>query len=460
LVVALLAVGLGTAPATAQGGVSTAQLKTRDIGSVPVACTNEVFITSLNNDDDNQNRARDNAETLPLRNARGQKITENNLREFVFDVPEATRVYIAEVARIPSNEIVVGTQVRAYEGDKESPFKFGDHPTPVTMYLEGKKKSEGANDIGFEYQYFKDDGTTVCGGFVQGTVVRADASLSVRTGGGTAFTEHNKMLIGGNGNATATVAPANLVSPEWSFDVAGAMFSTPTQLSTGFTAPEAFTPEARMGQDRLRLILTATATDPPDLVIEANVVVNLTAARSLRLQGDDVRERPTGLMDADDGRFDLFNWLIEYDILDQTENPITDSAYAGRQPQARENIRRVLTSPIDAVREQIRRLKHSPNWTNQSDGVLSDRVQASNWDKDLMVVRENGRRLFHPVLRSEGGVFMHVAPPNTHIWELSISGKGIVQATQNRFASTVIQAVDQGQKMEINIRSRYTVVLP
>jgi hypothetical protein len=419
-----------------------------------------VFIASLNNDDDNRNRARDNGETLPLRNARRQKVAENNLREFIFDVPEATRVYIAEVARIPTNEIVVGNQVRAYEEDKETAFTFGDRQTPVTMFLEGKKQSQSANDIGFEYQYFKDDGTTVCGGFVQGTIVRADASLSVATGRGTSFTQHNKMLITGDADGSATVAPANLVAPEWSYDVAGATLSTPTQLSTMFTAPETFTPIARMDQDRLRLILTATATNPPDLEIEANVPVNLTAAHSLRLKGKEVRERPTGLMDTGGGRFDLFNWLIQYDILDQTENLIKDSAYAGRQPQARENIGGVLTSPIPAVQSQIGILEHSPDWTNQSDGVLSDRVKALDWPKDLLVVTNNGRRLFHPVLRSEGGVLMHVAPPNTHVWELSISGSGIVQATRNRFASTVTDVENQGQKLEINIRSRYRVVLP
>jgi hypothetical protein len=457
--VALFLAAVNVAPHPAGAAAPTTPLRTRDIGSVPVTCNSEVFISSLNNDDDNDNGTPDHRETLPLKKGRRATVPENNLREFIFDVPEATRVYIAEVALIPSNDIAVGSRVRAYKDDKSTPFKFGDNQVPVTMYLEGKAQSPSANDIGFEYQYFKDDGSTVCGGFVQGTIVRADSSLAVATGKGTPFSRHHKMLITGDSQGTATVAPAGLVAPEWTYDAPGGTFSTPTELATDFTAPVTFTPAARMGDDRLRLTLTATATNPANQVIEANVPVNLTAARSLRLRGDAVRERPTGLMNAGRGRFDLFNWLVQYDILDQTEISIKESAYAGRQPQAQENIGSVLTSPIPEVQTQIGILEHSPTWTDQSDGVLSDRIKALDWSKDVIVVTNNGQRRFHSGLRSEGDILMHVAPPNTHIWELSVNGEGIVEATNNRFASTVIQVIGQGAQ-QINIRSRYRVVLP
>lgn len=488
LLVAGLTVGMGLETLPADAAVTSTPLLTRDIGGVPVTCNGEVFISSLNTDDDNHNDTPDRAESLPLRNSRGARVPEDNLREFIFDVPEATRVYIAEVMLVSNGETAVGNRVRAYKEDKTTPFAFGENEVPITMYLEGKAQSSRANDIGFEYQYFKDDGSTVCGGFVQGTIVRADASLAVETGDGTPFEENHKMLITGDANAAATVSPADLVTPEWSYDAPGAVFTTPTELATMFTAPERFTRlwRSQIPLPRARVKLTATATTPAAQVIEAKATVILTAPRQLKLRDDPdcrrdipenrdptIRLRRTGLLDTEIGTqsrpqlFGLFNWCVAYNILDQEGRLITQSAYAGQSPAIRENIAAVLGSPIAAMQSWIRgELEHSPDWEKaQSNGRLRDRIKAERLEKGLIV--DNGR--FVANLRSVGGILMGTARPH-HIWELSVrqlhetrpptyTFHQCIQATKNTFASTVAHEEGQGRKQQINILSRYVVEL-
>lgn len=461
LVVAMIAIAaIAVAPApVGQAAIEETKLHTRDLVSVPISCDREVFITSLNNDDDNGNGTADKDETLPLRNRRRQPVQENNLREFVFNVPEAKRVYIAPTVVIPTNEDAVGTRVRAYESDRKTRFTFGERDVPVTMLLEGIKQSPVANDIGFEYQYFKEDGTTVCGSFAQGTVVRADGVFRVETGKGSPFSNQHKMLIGGTAQGRATVAPAGLVTPQWTYDAAGATFSASDQLTTDFTGSMTFTPAARIDQDELRLGLTGTATKPANQKIEAHEPVNLTAPRRVRLtEGEARRASDTGMMDADEGTFNLINTLYVYAIQDQTGVNIRRSAYAGRMPQARENIAAVLSSPIAPVQAWITaNLEHSPDWVNMADGELRDRIRAIALNKNLIVVTENGRRRFEPSLRREGGVVMSLGRA-THIWQLSVNGNEIVDATNNTFSATVQKIEDKAQK--INVRATYEAVTP
>ena len=54
---------------------------TRDVGSVAAACSQIVFIVSLNDDDDNANRLADRTE-------RANPATEDNVREFVVNKSE------------------------------------------------------------------------------------------------------------------------------------------------------------------------------------------------------------------------------------------------------------------------------------------------------------------------------------------------------------------------------------
>ena len=370
-------------------------------------------------------------------------------------------MFISDVLTVANNMTAVGTRVRGYKADRRTAFAFNAmHPTsaanPLKMYLEGIATSGQVNDIGFEYQYFKND-QPLCGGRAQGTVVDVSANFTVPRGRGTNFASNRKMLITATGQASATKAPANVGQHEWTYDVpANVNLPTTAQLATSVVAQSNRT--AALDQDQLRFKVKITGQ-----VIEAHFPVNITSPTHTEIRR---RRRSfnvqTDWLDANRGRFDLVPTVrIRYRILDQFNTSIHDSAYGTRMPQIRENIGAVLTSPVPAVQTWITMpplagLSWTPNWINKPAGTFTDRIRALNVNKSLVTVRLPGNRLaFDPALRAVGGVLMQVAPPATHIWQLSVNGAGVVNGTLNTFSSMVSQTRLRGGGTQIRIRSVY-----
>lgn len=437
------------------GPGSPRDFPTRDVGSVTAACRQVPFIVSLNDDDDNANRRPDLSE-------RTNPATEDNVREFVFTHPTADAVFISDVLVVADNTSAVGSRVRGYKSDRRSAFAFNSmHPTsaanPLKMYLEGIKASDRANDIGFEYQYFRNN-RPLCGGGSQGTVIDVNANFNVAAGGGTNFSRHRKMLITATGQASATVGPANAGRHIWTYDVAGNVgLPTANQLNTNVVARANVTASNRLDQDQLRFNVRIAGQ-----AVEAHFPINLTSPQHTSISGSRGFNFQTGWLDANRGSFTpIPTRRIRYRMLDQFRASIHDSAYGTRMPQIRENIGTVLTSPIRSVQTWINTpppvgLSWTRAWINKPRGTFTDMIQALNVNKNLVVVTApGGRRMFDPVLRTPGGVLMQVAPPATHIWQMSVNGAGVVNGTLNTFSSAVSQTRLRGGGTQIRIRSIY-----
>ncbi len=427
---------------------SAKKFGTMDIGALSVRCQPFTFITSLNDDDDNQDRQVDRRGAIAA-------AFEDNLRRFDFDHPGASEVYVAAPVRVPDQTPVLNVRVRAYQADKSTPFDFTrNHAVPVTMYLEGIQTSSRREDIGFEYNYFLANGQTLCGDAPTGTIMEVRARFRTRGGGGAPFDRHRKMLIGGRGEGNASVEPATIGTTTWSYD-GDATLATPDQLVTGFRAGLTFTPPVLIDGHRLRF-----EVDEGGQRIRASHPVNLTAAQHLSANRSGF-QYTSPWYNANRGRFTLIpTRRIRYTILDQARRPIRESAYAGRKPQIRENIGNVLTSPIPAVMAWIRNdLNWTRDWKDKTGGRFTDRIQALDISKDPFTQSVAGRVSFHPSLQVVGGVLMQVMPPATHEWQLSINGDAIAVGTRNPFSS-VVNATRQGQGVEIQVRSTYRVVTP
>jgi len=335
------------------------------------------------------------------------------------------------------------------------------HPTsaanPLKMYLEGIKTSGNVNDIGFEYQYYKNN-QPLCGGGAQGTVVDVNAQLKVKRGRGTNFSRYRKMLITASGRASATVKPANAGQHVWTYDVpANVNLPTANLLTTNVVARASVTAANHLDQDQLRFKVKI-----PGQAIEAHFPINLTSPQHLSITGGRGINYLSGWLDANRGSFQLVPTLrIHYRMLDQFRAPIHDSAYDTRTPQIRENIGNVLSSSIPPVQAWIRPpppagLGWTPTWKNKPGGTFVDKIEALNVNKNLVVVTATGgRRMFHPVLQAQGGVLMQVSPPATHIWQMSVNGTGFVNGTANTFSSTVANTRQHGGGTQIQIRSIY-----
>lgn len=432
-----------------------ANFPTRDVGSVAAACQQIVFIVSLNDDDDNANRRADLSEPA-------NPATEDNVREFIFSHPTADAVFISDVLIVANNMSAVGSRVRGYEADRATDFVFNAmHATsaanPLKMYLEGIKVSGQVNDIGFEYQYFKNN-QPLCGGGAQGTVVDVNARINVSRGRGTNFSRHRKMLITATGQASATVTPAGAGQNEWTYDIAANVnLPTANQLTTNVVAQANITAAGQLDQDQLRFKVKIAGQ-----AIEAHFPINLTSPRHTSIRGRRGFNVTTRWLDANRGRFTLVpTRRIRYRMLDQFRASIHDSAYGTRMPQIQENIGTVLTSPIPAVLTWIRTpppagLSWTPTWINKPRGTFTDKIQALAVNKNLVVVTiPGGQRMFHNVLRAPGGVLIQIMPPATHIWQMSVNGAGIVNGTLNTFSSTVSQTRLRSGGTQIRIRSVY-----
>ena len=154
---------------------------------------------------------------------------------------------------------------------------------------------------------------------------------------------------------------------------------------------------------------------------------------------------------------------VEAHHVDRFRQPIKKSAYGTRVPQIRENIGRVLTSPIQNVQNWIttpppRGLSWTQHWKDKPGGKFTDKIQALNVDKDLLTQNNSGRRSFVNSLQANGGVVMQVVPPATHIWEMSVNGAGITDGTRNTFSSTVSNTQQKNGGTQIQIRSTYRAI--
>jgi hypothetical protein len=451
------------------------EFKSRDLFPIAVGCDPIVFIVSLNDDDENETGAPDYTKTLPLTDAKGALVEEDNLRQFDFNLPNAAKVEIAQVVELPTSKPAVGKtkRVRAYESDKKTPFKFGKRQVPVTMYLEGvRQPSAKLNDIGFEYQYFKDQDAKVglCGGTAIGTVVKVAADFKAESSGGASFKKKNKMLIVGEAVASAKVIPAEVVTPEWSTDDPLGTFSAPQALQTDYEAgPVA---SAAGSRPLVKVKLTGVATKPPGQVIEASIPVIASAPSRLRLKQGAVNSKKTAIWaDPQPGTLDLIDIHFPYEILDQEGALIhADVAYAKRVPAVRENIRAVLTSPLPAVQAWIAAgLKATTDWIDKANGEINDHIEISGLSTDLITTSVKGRRSFDNAISNVGDVLVDIPAGSSHIWYLGVRKPkdalvwGVVPASHNQFSATVTKVKSGGGGtviLSIQITSFYQVVLP
>ncbi len=456
LLLLLAGAGLAGCAGVPTGRGTPDAFPTSDVEPVTLKCGAAAFIVSLNDDDDNDNNRAD------LRQAVAPA-TEDNIREFIFSHPTADAVYVADIIILATHQTAVGTRVRAYKQDLRTAFAFNTtHPTsaaaPLKLCLEGILTSGLLNDIGFEYQFYQNGKPLPCGGFVTGTVVDVNAKLAVAQGRGTAFARNRKLLITAAGNATGTVAPAGAGRTEWTYDVpANVTLATPALLATAVTAGATVTAVANRDRDQLRLNVHATGHR-----IEAHFPINVTSPQhTVVTNGNNGFNITTGWLDANQGQFSLVPvYRINYRLLDQFRNPIKDSAYGTRTPQIRENIGTVMTSPVPPVQAWIANgLQWSPNWTDHPDGTFTDRIEATDVNKDLVVVPFPGfpgRRMFAANLQAVGGVLLNLTGP--HVWELSVNGAGVANGTANTFSSTVVNTRPRGGGIQIQLRSTYRVV--
>lgn len=405
------------------------ELNTRDINPVLPLCSPVSFIVSLNDDDDNSNRRDDYREAaLPAQ--------EDNLREFTFKLPGAAKVFIGEPVLVKGGTTAVGlgNRVRAYTAGRQ-PFVFNQvYNTPVTFYMEGVKRSKNQQDFAFEYDYRNAADQHICGPGAQGTVVKAEATFSVKTGSGTSFNTNKKMLITGTGKAKSKWKPAGY-TPTWSFG-GTAVLATPNQNNTRFTAGTVITPAAGLNSE----ILKATVQDA-GLLIEAHVPVNITAPVHAQEYRGWINSQAiaspsaTQWHDANRGRFSLFNTGIDYHLQDQFRQRIKTSAWAGRRVQVRENIGNVMVSPIATVQNWINtRLRWTAQWKNKNNGQINDRLRVQNAPKSIIIRRPaGGANVFVAGLQAAGGIMMNLGN-NTHQWETSVNGQLPTVVTRNSFS--------------------------
>ncbi|MCK4786454.1 MAG: hypothetical protein KAV87_22035 [Desulfobacteraceae bacterium] len=437
---------------------------TRDLNEVKAGCDPVTFIVSLNDDDDNENKRRDRKE------ARIDPKREDNLRQFIFNFPNAAKVYVAEPVLFSNGKTAVKSRIRAYKEDRKSRFIFNkEYSVPLTMYFEGVKPSTDPLDFGFEYQFKDKNENWICGADAKGTVIDVTSKLDIKKGRGAIFSKRNRMLIGVRGDASTKLS-LQMGSYEWTYDGTAAI-SAPNQLDTDFQAGRTITPLLRLNQEQLRFRLTKAG-----LVIEAHLGVNITApvyAQAYRgwINGrpKDSPRNPRRWFDANRGSFSLFNTRIDYRLLDQFRETIKYSAWGSRMVQDRENIGRVLTSPIPSVRTWIQNdLSWTENWRDKPNGQINDRLRALGITKDHLLAPRDpanpGRRRFHPDLRRQGGILMNMGT-HRHEWEASVNGEiptGMTRnvVTQNEFSVTVLDTRQAGGDVQIRLRSRYVIHTP
>ena len=445
------------------------RMRTRHKGTLTAGCKPVEWVVAIKNGKDPAGQAR-------------------NLRRIKFVNKDADSVFVVNPVILPKGtKDARGVRVNCYADTRGTKYAFLEKvKLPATLYVEGLRTSSKVKDIGFEYQFFKGD-KALCGASALGTVVDVKADFDIPRGSGAEFEDHRKMLVRSSGSAKVEPTPAIRVDARWTYRNEEKHFKAPKRKSTSFTAPNQVS-GARAGENVL-LRLDPKPAALKGQIIEATLKATCTAPTRVQLAKPFTPPGATPLL-APRAKFslDLFNFLIEYEMLDQFGAGITlETAWGGAVPVCRENIAAVLRSPIARVNTYIRRkLRHTPNWKRKSDGQINDRIKVRELPNTVLTEVVKGQRRFvRPLLRRitpNGPLLMDLGRRGTHNWFVGVhrkgkvyDGRGLVeslktgqgagfpQVTANTFNARVVgrQAVGAGARpiVSLSFRGFYTVVL-
>lgn len=428
-------------------------VSSRDAGELVVRCDPVEFVVSLNDDDDDGNDEIDRAQT-PI-----SPTAEDNLRVLKFDHPDAAKVFVAEpVVRADGSP----APLRAYRQDRSTRFDFtAVHDVPVDLLLEGLARSNGRAELGFEYQYFKADGSTLCGPGAVGTVV--DPRIDIER----VDTADPKILARGNTTMKVGWKPDMPVrSTQWSFDGSGD-FRNPDRPRSRFQAGTAWTPAGDRDAQLVRNEITFELPGAPR--VEVATPLNVTAPRSVvtgqttPLTGTSAisTRRIVNVQRARASEFTLFRWRVDYTIRDQFGDSITQSYRGGAHVTIREVVplRSAIPAGVDDlgawIRAQIPR-NTSVAWRNKDDGEIRDSL-ALGPPVSTIVDLVQGRIQFVP--RAAGA---NVATMRGHQWFVSVNGDAALEraVTANDLDVQVVSLVPDPPGERLELRSTYVVRLP
>jgi hypothetical protein len=435
---------------TAVGCASGHPVSSRDLGVIPARCDPVEFVVSLNGDDDDDDGTTDHDQT-PI-----SPTAEDNLRTIRFDHPDAARVFIAEPVRVDDGS---PAPVRAYQTDRSTAFDFtATHAVPVDLLLEGLETSGGRRDLGFEYQYFRADDSTLCGPGALGTVVEPEITVA------RVDPDDPKLLAHGSTTLEVSWEPAvDERTTAWGFDGSGT-FRTPDRRRSRFEAGTTFTPAGDRDRELARNEVTFDLAATPR--IEMATPLNVTAPRSVTttqtapLVGTSaLSTRQIGnVQRARDAEYRLFRWRVDYVIRDQFGDSITDSYRGGAHITIREVV--PLTSPVttgiddlDAwIQAQIPR-NTSVDWRNADDGEINDRLELGP-PVSTVVELVQGRIRFVP--RAAGA---NVATMRGHEWFVSVDEDAALEraVTSNDLDVVVVSLTPDPPGERLELRSTYTV---
>lgn len=403
------------------------------------------FIVSLNQDDDNMDGRSDRSESLP-------NASEDNLLELRLDPqhfrqkPRSVRATVLHTANEES-------QVRLWHADRRTPVLWNRRQElGETLFVEGLRPSSEPDDIHLALEFFDGNNERLTDLRLTGTVVSVNINIDADKGEGAPLARHHKMLITGKAALNVDITPAVNGNVEWQYDGDGE-FVHADGGQVIFQAGETFTPVASIGRCHLTMQWSWRHS-----VIESELPLSLVAPRSLQLMGDAVVISSTGWIAPHQSRFDLIDHIFRYRILDQEGAGIRDCAYAGKWPQARENIGNILYSDIPELQEfLLAHLNHSPNWVNIRRGLLSDRIRATGFRTRWLL---DSDEKFKDVLFRPGATLLGLNEGDFHVWQLSVNGRGVVDVTQNTYRCEVTNNREQNAAKEIRFRALYEVHLP
>jgi hypothetical protein len=456
---------------------------------------------------------------------------QNRLHKITFgkvdDTKTADRVFIHAPKMTNSSKTALGKngRVKAFGPDPKTPFKFDrEYALPVTLYLDGTKASKAQDDFGFAYEYRTKNGKTICSAQARATVVDIQINFSPHAGRGSAFENHNKMLITASGAITAHITPNDIIQNadniRWRYDGDG-QFEQPNRIKTRFRAGTTPTPSDIPNGHALRLQITKAGQ-----MIEAQIPVTITAPMRARADkgwinksgesGKGGKPIRSAWIDRKTPRFSLFDTSISYQILDQFGAPIKDSAWAGRIVQIRENIGAVLSSPLPRMQNWINNsLNWNPDWIDKPSGRFTDHLGASEiftgllFADDSSAVKMPGTQTplenrptpaiwLHPHLNQIGAILMgtglqktskagkkgqndtpigtvpdssipnnrqpdHENSDGFHIWEASVNGLNPTPITRNHLRVRVKGIKNRQDKQKgpkIRFESEYVINTP
>jgi hypothetical protein len=294
------------------------------------------------------------------------------------------------------------------------------------------------------------------------------------------------MLVHADGSAKAALKPGLNVDKKWSYRGDTAPFSDPAEWDSKFLAPN------QVSADRDDEVVFEINPQPPKLrgqIIEAFIDATSTAPTRVRLTAPFSAPGPTAFLEPRKNFvLNLFNFLIEYEMLDQFGDSLAgESAWNGCVPVCRENIASVLQSPLPPVNAHIRtHLKHTPNWKPKSSGAINDRIKVERLSNIVVTESVAGQRRFlapllgaitptTPVLMDLGG--------GTHIWFVGVKkktrvydgrgraedfktgqGAGFPQVTANTFSARVVARNPVGAglnpRIDLSFQGFYNIDLP